>query len=95
VLRLDLHQGQTPWYACAMSVSRLLIASGIVLVAVGLLWPLISKLGLGRLPGDIVSERENFRDYLPLATSLLVSLLLSLILRLLSRFRHPRAAFSA
>ena len=73
------------WYAFTMSVSRLLITFGVVLVAVGLLWPLIGKLGLGRLPGDIVIERENFRLYIPLATSLLVSLLLSLILWLLNR----------
>jgi hypothetical protein len=38
-------------------MSRLLIIFGIVLTAVGVLWPLISKLGLGRLPGDIVVER--------------------------------------
>ncbi len=68
-----------------MSASRLLITFGVALVAVGLLWPLIGKLGLGRLPGDIVIERENFHLYIPLATSLLISLLLSLILWLLSR----------
>lgn len=68
-----------------MSVSRLLIIFGLVLVAVGLLWPLISKLGLGRLPGDIVIERDNFRLYLPIGTSVLISVVLSLILWLLSR----------
>ena len=41
-------------------MSRALIIFGIVLIAIGLLWPLISKLGLGRLPGDIVIERANF-----------------------------------
>jgi Protein of unknown function (DUF2905) len=63
-----------------MSVPRLLIIFGLALVALGVLWPLISKIGLGRLPGDIVIERENFRLYIPLATSLLVSVVLSLIL---------------
>jgi hypothetical protein len=58
---------------------------GLVLVAAGLLWPFLSKLGLGRLPGDIVIERENFRLYLPLATSLLISVALSLIIWLFSR----------
>ena len=61
-------------------MSRLLIIFGIVLVAVGVLWPVIAKLGLGRLPGDLVIERENFRLYIPIATSLLISLLLSLVL---------------
>lgn len=68
-----------------MSASRFLVVLGLVLVAAGLLWPLISKLGLGRLPGDIVIERENFRLYLPLGTSLLISVALSLILWLMNR----------
>ena len=66
-------------------MSRLLIIFGIVLVAIGVLWPLIAKLGLGRLPGDIVIEREDFRLYIPIATSLLISLILSLILWFLNR----------
>jgi Protein of unknown function (DUF2905) len=47
--------------------------------------PWLSKLGLGRLPGDIVVERENFRLYLPIATSILISVVLSLILWFLNR----------
>ena len=66
-------------------MSRLLIIFGIVLVAVGVLWPVIAKLVLGRLPGDLVIERENFRLYIPIATSLLISLLLSLVLWFLNR----------
>lgn len=66
-------------------MSRWLIIFGLVLVALGLMWPLLGKLGLGRLPGDIVVERENFRLYLPLATSLLVSLLLTAVLWLINR----------
>ena len=69
----------------ASQVSRLLIIFGIVLVAIGVLWPVLARLGLGRLPGDIVIERENFRLYIPIATSLLISLLLSLILWFLNR----------
>jgi hypothetical protein len=69
----------------AMSVARFLVILGLVFVAAGLLWPLIAKLGLGRLPGDIVIERENFRLYLPLGTSVLISVILSLVLWLLSR----------
>jgi len=68
-----------------MPVSRLLIIFGLVLVAAGLAWPLISRLGLGHLPGDIVIERGNFRLYVPIATSLLVSVALSLILWLINR----------
>lgn len=66
-------------------MSRILVVLGIVLVIAGLLWPWLGKLGLGRLPGDIVIEREGFRVYLPLMTSLLVSLVLSFLFWLLNR----------
>jgi hypothetical protein len=66
-------------------MARWLIGLGVVLVVAGLLWPWITKLGLGRLPGDLVVERENFRLYLPITTSILVSVALSLILWLLNR----------
>ena len=62
-----------------------LIIFGVALVAIGVLWPLIGKLGLGRLPGDIVIERENFRLYIPIVTSLIVSIVLSVILWLINR----------
>jgi hypothetical protein len=61
-----------------MDIARVLIIFGIVLVAVGLLWPVIGRLGLGRLPGDIVIEREGFRLYIPITTSLLISAVLTL-----------------
>jgi hypothetical protein len=61
-------------------MSRSLIIFGIVLIAIGLLWPVISKLGLGRLPGDIVIDRENLRLYIPIMTSLIISVVLSLLL---------------
>lgn len=60
-------------------MARLLITLGIVLVVLGLAWPWLQKSGLGRLPGDFVVERENFRFYFPLTTSIIVSLLLSLL----------------
>jgi len=66
-------------------VGRFLVILGLVLVAVGLLLPLLGKLGLGRLPGDIVIERDGFRLYVPLMSSLLVSLVLTLVLWLINR----------
>jgi hypothetical protein len=66
-------------------MGRWLIILGVVLLLAGLLWPWLSRLGLGRLPGDIVIERENFRLYAPITTSILISLALSLILWLLNR----------
>ncbi|HEY2539167.1 MAG TPA: DUF2905 domain-containing protein [Stellaceae bacterium] len=64
---------------------RWLVAIGLVLVLVGLLWPLLSKLGFGRLPGDIVIERGNVRFYFPIVTCLIVSVVLSFFLWLLNR----------
>ena len=66
-------------------VGRFLVILGLVLVVVGLLLPFLGKLGLGRLPGDIVIERDGFRLYIPLMTSLLVSLILTLVLWLINR----------
>jgi hypothetical protein len=61
-------------------VARWLIIAGVVLIALGLAWPLLSKLGLGRLPGDIRIERDGFTFYFPIVTGLIVSVVLSLIL---------------
>jgi Protein of unknown function (DUF2905) len=66
-------------------MSRMLIILGIVLLAAGLLWPLIGKLGLGRLPGDIVVERPGYSFYFPIVTSLVISVVLSLVLWLVNR----------
>lgn len=68
-----------------MDMSRLLITFGIILIAVGLLWPFIQKLGLGRLPGDLSFGGENFRVYIPITTSILISLALTFILWLINR----------
>jgi hypothetical protein len=66
-------------------MSRWLITIGLVLVVVGLLWPWLRDLGLGRLPGDIVIERGNVHVYFPIATCIIISVVLSLILWLMNR----------
>jgi hypothetical protein len=60
-------------------MSRFLITAGVLLVAAGLLWPVLSRLGLGRLPGDIAIRGEHGGFYFPIVTCILVSLVLSLI----------------
>jgi len=60
-------------------MGRMFIYCGIGLVAIGLLWPWLRHIPLGRLPGDLVVEKENFHLYFPLTSSILVSLLLSLL----------------
>jgi hypothetical protein len=66
-------------------MGRFLIVAGLVLIGLGVLWMVGERFGLGRLPGDIVVERGNFRFYFPLATSLVLSLVISLLLWLFSR----------
>lgn len=68
-----------------MTMSKFLVLAGIALIAVGVIWFFAERLGLGRLPGDIVIERENFRLYIPIATSILISILLTLILWFINR----------
>lgn len=62
-----------------MDWQRLLIVAGIVLLVAGLAWPWLGKLGLGRLPGDIVIRRDDVTFYFPLTTCLLVSVVLSVL----------------
>ena len=66
-------------------MAHFLIIFGIVVLLVGLAWPWLSRLGLGRLPGDIVIERGNFRFYFPIMTSIIVSMVLSVLLTMLNR----------
>jgi hypothetical protein len=56
-----------------------------VLVAVGIVWLVGERFGLGRLPGDIVIEGKNTRFYFPIMTSIVISIVLSLALWLFSR----------
>ena len=66
-------------------MQKALIIVGLAIAAVGLLWPWLGRIGLGRLPGDIVINRGNFTLYAPITTGLLVSIVLSLLLWLLNR----------
>jgi hypothetical protein len=61
-------------------MQRFLIVAGAVLLVSGLLWPWLSHIGLGRLPGDVVVERPQFRLYFPIVTSLLISVVLTLLI---------------
>lgn len=69
-------------------MARILIIIGILLVLIGLAWPLIQKFGLGHLPGDILIKKPNFTFYFPITTTLIISIFLSLILWLINKFFH-------
>jgi len=62
-----------------------LIIIGIAIVAVGLGWPWLSKLPIGRLPGDFIIDRPNLKIYFPLTTMILLSILISVILWILRK----------
>ena len=66
-------------------MQRTLIVVGAAILLAGLLWPWLSKLGLGRLPGDIRVETENGVFYFPITTCIVISIVLSLILWFLRR----------
>lgn len=68
-----------------MSIGRTLLFIGLGLAALGALVMLGEKLGLGRLPGDIVIRRKGFTFAFPIVSSLLVSLLLTIVLNLINR----------
>ena len=66
-------------------MQRALIVIGILILVVGLLWPWVSQLPLGRLPGDIVVSKPGFRFFFPITTMILLSIVVSAILWF---FRH-------
>lgn len=66
-------------------MQRTLIILGALLLVAGLAWPFLARLGLGRLPGDIVIERDGFSFYLPITTMILVSVLASALWRLFGK----------
>ena len=69
-----------------VGLGKIFIYLGLVLVVIGVVLILAGKLPwLGRLPGDISIERDNFSFYFPLATSILVSIIISLVLYFLRR----------
>lgn len=66
-------------------MQRVLIVLGIALLAAGLLWPWLAKLGLGRLPGDFSVQKPGFSFYFPLTTSIVLSLVVTLLFWLFRR----------
>jgi hypothetical protein len=66
-------------------MQRVLIIVGLLLIACGLLWPWLSRLPFGRLPGDISIEREGFSFYFPLTSGIVISLVITLLLWLFRR----------
>lgn len=66
-------------------MQKMLIIVGAVLIAAGLLWPLISKIGLGRLPGDIAIKGDGFAFYFPITTMIILSIVATVLFRLFGK----------
>ena len=66
-------------------MGRWLIIAGVVLIVLGIAWPWLLKLGLGRLPGDIHVERDGFSIHFPLMTGIVVSILISVLIWIFRR----------
>jgi hypothetical protein len=68
-----------------MDLQRFLIGLGLVILTIGIMWPILSRIGLGRLPGDIVFERSGTTFYFPLVTCIIISIVLSAVFWLVNR----------
>lgn len=70
------------------SIGKILLVVGGLIAAAGLAFLLFGRLGLGRLPGDIIIRRENFVFYFPIVTTVIISIVLTLLFILFRRFYH-------
>ncbi|MCY4642213.1 MAG: DUF2905 domain-containing protein [Gammaproteobacteria bacterium] len=66
-------------------MNKILVLIGLAILVIGLLWPLISKMPFGKLPGDIAIKKEGFQLYFPITTMIIISLVLSVILWLFKK----------
>ena len=64
---------------------RALIITGVLVVLIGLAWPWLGRLPLGRLPGDIIIARPGFRLYFPITTMIILSIIVTVLLHIFRR----------
>ena len=62
-------------------MQKTLIGIGIIFLIIGLLWPWMGKMPIGRLPGDILIDRPNLKIYIPITTMIIISIIISLLSR--------------
>ena len=65
-----------------IGMAKFFLILGVVFIFIGLTYPYLSNLGLGRLPGDIIIEKKNFNFYFPITTSIILSIILSIIFKI-------------
>ena len=62
-------------------MQKILIYIGLIIMVIGILWPFLKEIPIGRLPGDIVYRKGNFNFYFPIVTCLVVSLIVTIIFK--------------
>ncbi len=62
-----------------LSMNKTIITIGIILVIIGVMWPFLIKIPIGKLPGDIVFKKDGFSFYFPITTMIIISIVLSVI----------------
>lgn len=62
-----------------------LIVAGVIILITGIFWPWVSKLPIGRLPGDIIVDRPNYKFFFPITTMVLLSIILSVVIWLIKK----------
>jgi len=68
-----------------MDMQRFLIGLGLAILLAGIAWPVLSRIGIGRLPGDIMIQRGGTSFYFPIVTCILISIVLSALIWLFNR----------
>lgn len=66
-------------------MQKTLLAIGALFIAAGLFWPLISRVGFGRLPGDVAIKGDGYSFYFPITTMVIISIIATLIIRFLNK----------
>jgi hypothetical protein len=66
-------------------IGKLLIGGAIVLLVLGVIFLLLGRFGLDRLPGDLVLRRGNFTIYAPIGLMILISVILTIVLNIFLR----------
>jgi hypothetical protein len=68
-----------------MDVQRFLIVLGLMILVAGIMWPLLSRIGIEWLPGDIIFQRGAATFYFPVVTCIVISIALSALFWLFNR----------
>lgn len=73
------------WNGGGQKVQRTLIYAGLIVLVMGLTWPWLGRIPLGRLPGDIMINRPGFKVYIPVTSMVVVSILLTILARIFKK----------